>query len=106
MNVLARAATFETTRKDQSCHFRTNLLLALWNSGRSLVVTRAGKTSSSTRTGIQRKAKNRTECRTGARKPSSRSPPGVANYWLTIPSKQYDDLVKKFAKAKGRLDGT
>jgi hypothetical protein len=30
----------------------------------------------------------------------------VANYWLTIPSKQYDDLVKKFAKAKGRLDGT
>jgi hypothetical protein len=30
----------------------------------------------------------------------------VANYWLGIPSKQYDDLVKKFAKAKGRLDGT
>jgi len=30
----------------------------------------------------------------------------VANYWLAIPSKQYDDLVKKFAKAKGKLDGT
>jgi hypothetical protein len=30
----------------------------------------------------------------------------VANYWLGIPSRQYDDLVKKFAKAKGRLDGT
>jgi hypothetical protein len=30
----------------------------------------------------------------------------VANYWLGIPSRQYDDLVRKFAKAKGRLDGT
>jgi hypothetical protein len=30
----------------------------------------------------------------------------VANYWLAIPSKQYDDLVKKFAKTKGKLDGT
>ena len=30
----------------------------------------------------------------------------VADYWLAIPSKQYDDLVRKFAKAKGRLDGT
>jgi hypothetical protein len=30
----------------------------------------------------------------------------VANYWLAIPSKQYDDLVKRYAKAKGRLDGT
>ena len=30
----------------------------------------------------------------------------IANFWLSIPSKQYDDLVKKFAKAKGKLDGT
>lgn len=30
----------------------------------------------------------------------------VANYWLAIPSAQYNDLVKKFAKAKGKLDGT
>jgi hypothetical protein len=30
----------------------------------------------------------------------------VADYWLAIPSKEYDDLVKKFAKAKGKLDGT
>ena len=30
----------------------------------------------------------------------------VVNYWLAIPSAQYNDLVKKFAKAKGKLDGT
>ena len=30
----------------------------------------------------------------------------IADYWLAIPSKDYDTLVKKFAKAKGKLDGT
>jgi len=30
----------------------------------------------------------------------------VANYWLSIPSQQYNDLVRKYAKAKGKLDGT
>jgi hypothetical protein len=30
----------------------------------------------------------------------------VANYWLAIPSNQYNDLVRKYAKARGRLDGT
>lgn len=30
----------------------------------------------------------------------------VADYWLAIPSKDYDRLVKLFAKSKGKLDGT
>lgn len=30
----------------------------------------------------------------------------VADHWLAISSKDYDNLVKKFAKEKGKLDGT
>jgi hypothetical protein len=30
----------------------------------------------------------------------------IADYWLAIPSKDYDRLVKLFAKAEGKLDGT
>ena len=30
----------------------------------------------------------------------------IADYWLAIPSKDYDRLVKLFAKSKGKLDGT
>jgi hypothetical protein len=30
----------------------------------------------------------------------------IADYWLAIPSKEYDDLISKFAKGKGKLDGT
>jgi hypothetical protein len=30
----------------------------------------------------------------------------IADYWLSIPSSQYDRLVKEFAPQKGRLDGT
>jgi len=30
----------------------------------------------------------------------------IADYWLAIPTKDYDNLVRRFAKDKGRLDGT
>jgi hypothetical protein len=30
----------------------------------------------------------------------------IGDYWLTIPTAEYDDLVKKFAKDLGKLDGT
>ena len=101
-----RAVTFQTARKDQRCHFRKNLLLVLWSSGSGLVGMKTGTTSSSTRKGTQRRTKHQTECRNRRKETVEPFSSRVANYWLGIPSKQYDDLVKKFAKAKGMLDGT
>ena len=57
----------------------------------------SGKTTTSKKTG------SKTNPRKETIEPFSSR---VADFWLAIPSKEYDDLVKDFAKAKGKLDGT
>jgi hypothetical protein len=105
MNVLARAATFEA-KKGSVMSFQDELVaraLEQWekfgrDEGREdkFIDADGNTTKSEKSNGVPNRRKETVE-------PFAS---WVANYWLTIPSKQYDDLVKKFAKAKGRLDGT